>query len=142
MNWGKWIIVSFILFAAFIGVLVTVCMREDISLVSKNYYQDELAYEKQIQRINNTYQLKEKPTVIIDKHTLKIRFNQFSNMEHGLIKLFRPSDSKFDKQFVLQSTNSNEQQFDLAALPKGMYRAKMQWSMKNKDYYFEKVINL
>jgi hypothetical protein len=40
MNWGKWIIVSFVLFAGFIGTLVTVCVRQDISLVSKDYYKE------------------------------------------------------------------------------------------------------
>ena len=53
MNWGKWIIVSFVLFAAFIGILVVICVRQDISLVSKNYYQEELAYQQQIDRMNN-----------------------------------------------------------------------------------------
>jgi hypothetical protein len=41
----------FILFAAFIGTLVTVCLRQDISLVSKDYYKEELQYENQLTRL-------------------------------------------------------------------------------------------
>ena len=48
MNWGKSIVLSFILFAAFIGTLVTVCIRQDISLVSKDYYEEELQYDKSV----------------------------------------------------------------------------------------------
>ena len=59
MNWGKSIILAFVLFAGFIATLVVVCVREDISLVSKDYYKEELLYQDQIQRLNNASQLKE-----------------------------------------------------------------------------------
>jgi len=142
MNWGKGILLSFILFAVFIGVLVTLCMRQDISLVSKNYYQEELAYQQQIERLNNTSRLGEKPTMTVAGSVLEIQFNQFNNLEHGELKLFRPSDVRFDKQFILQTSSERAQRFDVSSLPKGMYRAKMKWSMKGKDYFIENIINL
>lgn len=68
MSIGHWIVVSFVLFAAFIGTLVAVCLREDISLVTKDYYQEELAYQDQIQRLNNVAELKEKPVIrVVDR---------------------------------------------------------------------------
>ena len=60
MNWGKSIVLAFILFAVFIGVLVFVCVREDVSLVSKNYYKDDLEYQSQIDRVRNTDELAKK----------------------------------------------------------------------------------
>jgi hypothetical protein len=42
MSWGKWIVVSFLLFAGFIATLVTICMKEDVGLVSSSYYDEEL----------------------------------------------------------------------------------------------------
>ena len=142
MNWGKWIIVSFVLFAAFIGILVIICVRQDISLVSKNYYQEELAYQQQIDRLNNTGRLGEKPTIAIAGQALEIRFSQFNNLEGGELKVFRPSDLRFDKQFVLHASAEKTQRFDIRSFPKGMYRVKMRWSMKGKEYYVENVIIL
>ncbi len=142
MNWGKWIIVSFILFAVFIGVLVTICMRQDINLVSKNYYQEELVYQQQIERLNNTNRLEEKPTMTVAGSVLEIQFNQFNDLKQGELKLFRPSDVRFDKLFILQTSSERAQRFDVSSLPKGMYRAKMKWSMKGKDYFIENIINL
>lgn len=142
MNWGKGIMISFILFAMFIGVLVTVCVREDVNLVSKNYYADELAYQDQIERINNTSQLQEKPDIKVAKGIIEVKFNQFSTMEKGEIKLFRPSDVRLDKQFTLQASDEGAQQFDVSSLPGGMYRLKMLWSMNGKEYYVEDVITL
>ncbi len=142
MNWGKWIVVSFIMFAVFIGVLVTVCVRQDVNLVSKNYYAEELAYQQQIERINNTLQLEEKPSFRVVDRIIEIQFNHFDILDKGELKLFRPSDVRLDKQFVLQASTATTQQFDTKSLASGMYRLKMQWSMKKKEYYIEEAINL
>ena len=48
MHYGKSIVVAFILFAMFIGTLVTVCIREDVNLVSPDYYEEELAHGQKI----------------------------------------------------------------------------------------------
>ena len=142
MNWGNWIVVSFILFTLFIGILSGICMREDISLVSKNYYQDELAYENQITRINNTAQLNEKPVIQVSDHILKIQFNTAYLPERGTVKLFRPSNPNLDKYFTFQSLTTTSKKFDLTSSPAGMYHVMIQWTMNGKDYYLDKMVNL
>ncbi len=141
MNWGKWIIVSFVLFAGFIGTLVTVCMREEVGLVSKDYYQEELAYQDQIIRISNTNQLEQKPVIQKTGNFIEITFEQFSEIENGALKLFRPSDAGMDRIFELK-TQGKKQIFPVDELKKGMYRARMQWTMNGKEYYMEEVINI
>jgi hypothetical protein len=139
MNFGKWIVVSFILFAIFIGTLVTLCVREDISLVSKDYYKEELTYQEQIQRLNNTEQLQQKPAISFDNIVgLTITWSESSSIEKGELKLFCPSNPKLDKQFEL--SHSTKQVFKLSMLKKGLYKAKLFWSMDGKEYYFEKEI--
>jgi len=142
MNWGKSIVVVFIFFAIFIGVLVAVCVREDISLVSKNYYEEELDYQKQIERLNNTAQLSKKPEIIVSNGTLQIFYQTDQALDKGVLKLFRPSDLRFDKQFELQSFSDPIHQFNIEGFPAGMYRARMEWSAEGKEYYLEQVINL
>jgi hypothetical protein len=139
MNWGKWIIASFILFAVFIATLVTVCMRQDISLVSKDYYKDELAYQEQITRISNTQTLAEKPSISMVSNGLKISFRQ--PIDRGEVKIFCPSDPKMDRTIQLK-LSGDEQLVDVHSLKRGMYRAKMFWSANSKDYFFEKIINI
>lgn len=142
MNWGKGIIISFVLFAVFIGVLVSVCLQQDISLVSKNYYQEELDYQHQIDRMNNTNGLVDRPTITVEGGSLKIQFNQFSDLERGEVKLFRPSDVRYDKLYILRSSPELTQRFDVGALPRGMYRAKMLWTMQGKEYFVENTVTL
>src|SRR6185369_10181200 len=104
MNWGKSIVVVFVLFALFIGVLVTVCIRQDISLVSPDYYRDELAYQTQIDRLNNTQQLEHKPSALFSGGFVEVNFKNLPSVERGELILFCPSDVRFDKKFLLQAT--------------------------------------
>ena len=141
MNWGKWIIVSFILFAAFIGTLVTVCVRQDISLVSKDYYKEELQYEKQLERLKNVDALEAKPVIRILEHgSIQIAFEGFRDMEKGELKLFRPSDADRDKIFSLTNATGTTLEFSTKDLNPGMYRAKLQWTAGGKEFYLEEVI--
>jgi len=141
MNWGKWIIVSFVLFAGFIGTLVGVCIRQDVNLVSKDYYKDELQYESQIQRIKNVSLLQSKPVItVLDKGVIQIAFARFNEIEKGELKLFRPSDPTNDRKYNVTTTSSLTQEFPTDNLNPGMYRAKMQWTMNGKEFYLEEVI--
>lgn len=138
MHFGKWIVVSFVLFALFIGALVTLCVREDISLVSKEYYKEELVYQEQLQRLNNAEQLQHKPVIELAGQELKIFFGENAKIEKGEMKLFCPSNATLDKQFNLKS--ASEQVFKMTALKKGLYKVKLLWSMHGKEYYYEQEI--
>jgi hypothetical protein len=141
MNWGKWIVVAFVLFAVFIGIIVAISMRQDINLVSKSYYQDELVYQEKLNRKNNTEQLKQKPEVDIVENTyLKVYFPEAKFIEQGEVQLFRPSSGKFDQRFKLTSAADSVQVFRVTNLIPGAYRVKLTWTMEGIDYYLEKVI--
>jgi hypothetical protein len=142
MNWGKWIAVSFILFALFIGVLVTICVRQDISLVAKDYYEQELDYQQQIDRSVNTDQLEFKPEITIVNNSMQVYYRDFGSIQTGELKLFRPSNAKSDRVFELKPTSDTLQVFDLSSQEKGMYKARLKWSMDNKEYYLEKMVYL
>ncbi|HEY3406293.1 MAG TPA: FixH family protein [Ohtaekwangia sp.] len=142
MNWGKSIILAFVLFAAFIATLVTVCVRQDVSLVSKEYYAEELVYQEQIARLENTNTLEQKPEISIDQNKhLQITFNRFDQVEKGELILFCPSDSRQDKKVKVTSSQQPVQIIPVNLAP-GMYKARFTWSMNEKEYYIEKVIQL
>ena len=139
MNIGKWIFLSFVFFAMFIGTLVTICVRQDIGLVSQDYYSEELVYEQQIQRLNNTAALTAMPEIQVVGRTLHVDFNQGEGVEGAALKLFCPSNEKLDRNFPMPSVLST-QVISLDVAQKGMYRARLQWKMHEKEFYWEKVI--
>jgi len=142
MSWGNWIIVAFVLFAAFIATLVTVCMKQDVSLVSRDYYKDELNYQEQIVRMNNVSQLQNKPVIEKSGDHLVLEFDQLRNIENGKMILFSPSDPHKDKAFPIVPANGTQQKFSIHDMAKGMYRARMQWAMHGKEYYLETLITI
>jgi hypothetical protein len=141
MNIGKWIVVAFVLFAAFITTLVIICVRQDVSLVSKNYYEEELAYQDQIQRINNTNALIQKPAITVVDHAVRIEFNPASRRDNVVLTLFCPANEKMDRRIHITS-DEPVQIFSLDERLRGMYRAKLHWKEDDKEYYWEEVIFL
>ena len=85
MNWGKAIVLTFVLFAGFIGIMVFWMHRERIDLVRDDYYQTEIGYQQQIDRMTNarhkkpmdmTYQATTQQLTVALPATLRKRFNE------------------------------------------------------------------
>lgn len=143
MNWGKSIIVAFILFGAFIGTLVTICARQDIHLVTRDYYREELDHQRQIDRIAHTAMLAEKPSIKVEEgNLLRIIYPDFSRVQKGALELFRSSDARMDKVYELKRTTELSQFFSTAGMNKGVYRAKLRWTMNGEEFFIEQVIHL
>ena len=140
MNWGKWIVLSFVIFAAFIITLVTICMKQDVGLVSSSYYKEELIYQQQMKRIENASTLNQPPSISVLNNSLVLKFSQMNEVDKGEITLYRPSNAQLDRVFTINNTASPEISFDLTDTPKGMYRAKFRWTMNGTEYYQEKTI--
>lgn len=141
MNWGKWIVVAFVLFASFIGTMITIMMKQDIGLVTKNYYAEDLAFQDQLERKQNTEQLELKPQVVIEQNQLlKVYFPAVSYVEEGEVKLIRPSSEKLDQRFTLLPSADSVQVFNLNPLTPGPYRVKLFWKAEGKEFYLEKLI--
>lgn len=140
MNFGKWIVVAFILFAVFIGTLVTVCVKQDVNLVSKDYYKEELAYQDQIERIARANHLVTRPRIAKIDGKLQVTFSDELKIQKGELKLFCPSNPKMDKDYSISAMDGNTQLFEITSLQPGMYKAKLLWTMEGKEYFVEEVI--
>lgn len=140
MNFGKWIFISFVLFAMFIGTLVVVCVRQDVSLVAPDYYKQELVFQNQIDRRNNANLLPVRPTFEIEQSKLTVVFSDFQKVANAELKLFRPSDEKLDQTFNLQPVSGSQQSVDLSSVQRGMYKVSLSWAMDEKEYFVEETL--
>lgn len=140
MNWGQSIVLAFVLFAVFIGSLVVVCLRQDVQLIAPDYYQQELVYQKQLERMNNANLLAVQPVLRVSTGWLSVEYAMMADTQQGTLELFRPSDERFDRNFKL--TGEVEQRLDVRSLPPGLYKARLRWTMQGKEYFLEEVIYL
>ncbi|GAB3946025.1 hypothetical protein GCM10028805_16090 [Spirosoma harenae] len=136
MNWGKSIILVFVLFASFIGTMVYRMTRQHIDLVSDNYYQNEIDFQQQIDRVNNarsaapvtiTYQADQQQVVFVLPITLL----------KGEITFYRPSDRQQDFRLTIAADHSIRQVVPTQSLAKGNWRVQFTWSDGQRDYYQE-----
>jgi hypothetical protein len=141
LNWGHKIAIVIVLFMGFILVMVFIMFQYDVDLVAKDYYKQEIAYEKELDKKRNFRDLKEKPSLQIshDKKTLELTFPQ--SMAEGEILFFRPGNVRKDFKIALQLQN-NKQTLAIDKLDKGLWRLKINWENAGEKYYWEEKVEL
>ncbi len=140
MNWGYSITFSFIAFGLFIGYMAVVSFQQSIDLVAEDYYQQEIAYQDHIDKVENTQGLSEKIVVKQYQNHLSITFPEAVKNISGQVVLFRPSDASLDKTFAVKPDAQNTQMIPTAILEKGMYKLKVDWNNGIKEFYTEETI--
>lgn len=142
MNWGKSIVLAFVLFAMLIITLVVKSMQHDVNLVAPDYYEEELAYQDQIDRIHNFNDLLEKPVIQKTSGQIILSFPSAlaGKMVTGEIHFFRPSDHSIDQKFKIQLNKNDSQVFSTTSFGKGLWKAKLRWESDSKEYFSEQRI--
>jgi nitrogen fixation protein FixH len=144
MNWGHKITISFILFAALVITMVIISMQQNVNLVAPNYYEEELAYQDQIDRIKNYEALSLKPSINKKGTQFQLSFptELAGEVKNGEIHFFRPSDAALDKKIILKLDTNNMQRISTASFRKGLWKVKLRWQSEKKEYYSESSLIL
>ncbi|EAY28254.1 FixH family protein [Microscilla marina] len=143
MNWGHKITGVIIVFVGMIMFMVVKAMRQDnIHLVSKDYYKEEIEYQKEINKLKNVQNLKEGFAFqYISKHqTFKLKFPK--NTTQGQVTFFRPANARKDFTVPVETGTDGIQLIPIAncKFDKGFWRVKINWQDAQKKYYVEKRI--
>jgi nitrogen fixation protein FixH len=139
MSWGTRIAILYGAFVAMIVFMVFRTMKENVDLVSPDYYQQELKFQEQIDRQNQSATLEQQPTVEVSATYVTVRFPAAIAAEDhsGTIRFYRPSDSSKDFATPLQLDSSGVQMVASDKFIKGFYEAQLTWSAGGKNYYNE-----
>lgn len=138
MNWGKGIIVALALFVGFILFLVITLMRQDVDLVSEDYYKQEIDYEARIQKEQNGLNSAAKIKIVDQKSFVIIQLPDSIALTNVLVNLKRPNDEKLDKSFKIEGTKTF--MLPKASLEKGKYDLTIEYTMNQKDCLLQQKI--
>jgi hypothetical protein len=135
-SWGKGIFIAYAGFAIAVIIMVTISMTKNVDLVAPNYYEKEIKYQGEIDRINNTNRLKEQVKFEISEPILILSFpaNSISSVITGDVVFYRPSDSKKDFKVNIKSDKQFRHSIDLSGIEKGLWKIKVIWNMDGTDY--------
>lgn len=144
MSWGKGIALTYIIFIAAVLILVAFSFTKEVNLVTDDYYEKEIKYEEQIEKLRNTEALSEKPLIIISGNNIEITFpSDFNPFDiAGDIHLYRPSDNRDDKKIQINPGSNLKQIISGEDLANGLWKIKLDWEAQNKKYFFEKIVIL
>jgi hypothetical protein len=142
-SWGTGILFVYLGFAAFMIGLVVLCIRQDdIFLVDKNYYIEELAYQTKINKINNTQRLAAPVMYILAKSELQIGYPAQARPTTGTVQFFRPSNGSLDKKYQAKANVAGLQFISINGLKSGLWRVKIDWESNGLNYYSERDLIL
>lgn len=137
MNWGKSIVLVFVLFAGFIGTLVYLMTRERIDLVRDDYYQDELTYQQHIDRVRQTVLHSAAIALHYQSHQQQICFCLPDSLRQATFTFYRPADRQADFRVDIGTRHATRRMVSTTGMAKGHWRVQMNWSDGHHDYYNE-----
>ena len=140
--WPYGIIAAFVLFLSGTIGLIVIAATHPQSLVSGNYYEQEIKYQG---RIDGAARAKQSgATVNFDAATRRMVVSlptaQTGLDLSGQIELYRPSSAGLDRQYQLQPDAEGRQSLDLAALPEGPWEIRVIWNVNGQEYFLGRKI--
>ncbi|GAB3020738.1 hypothetical protein GCM10027185_17480 [Spirosoma pulveris] len=142
MNWGKAIILVFVLFAGFIGTMVVRMSRQSIDLVRDDYYQDEMAYQQQIDRVANAREFDPAAYIQYQTERQQVKLRLPDSLQRGTLTLYCPADRKQDVRLPLTAATQVITVVPMQKRQRGLWRAQLAWSDGKREYYTERELIL
>jgi len=142
-NWGTKLAIFISVYVLGILIFVGFSTTQDINLVSKDYYPQEMKYQSQIDKIKNAHALKDKVLISHQDGTIQIQFP--ADMQAGVegsVVFYRPANSDKDLRSDIELDANGTQVFQTDRLLKGRYAVKLDWKHQGRAYYQEEAVYL
>ncbi len=140
LHWGHGLAIAlgcFILFILFL-IFIFPIGKQNADMISNNYYEEELEYQKIIDAKDNAAKLEQLPAYKATSEGMLITFPENIKTDENKVNfiLFRTDDSNLDvkKEIVLQH---NLFLIPKKVISKGSYTLKLKWTQNKKPYQID-----
>lgn len=142
-NWGTKLALWMAAFMLMIIVFVVLMMRENVSLVEKDYYPKGQSHQDLIDKKRNTGNVDELIRFEKTEQGLKLVFPDFFDKEaiRGNVHFYQRMDAGGDKIVALEHYDSVGFILPIEGL-NGRYIGRIDWEYEGVAYYSEKSITL
>lgn len=137
-TWGHGIALALASFIGFILYLIFIFPigKQNSDLVTENYYEDELEYQKVIDAKNNANSLAQKPFFAQLPYGIRIAFPK-ETVDAGQqvhFELYSTNNKEKDKKQNITIDSNNSFLIPKEMLSTGSYTLKVRWKKNNIDY--------
>jgi len=143
IGWGWKIAILYSGFVIMILCLVIAANHQHFDLVSKDYYEEEIAYQKVLDAGKNQSALSHPLNIHADGKSVTIDFpDEFkSKVLSGDIQFYAPVNAEWDRNFKINAQD-NSVTILRSALHDTRYTVKISCTVDGKNYYQESEILL
>ena len=142
--WPHAIIAWFVIFISALAAWITFAVRQNMDLVRADYYEDEVRFQKQLDRLNHTAALRGEVAINYDAAhrdlVLQLPAAHLTQRPVGRVEFYRPSNASLDFQLPLAVGATGLQHIDTSRLRGGLWKVRVQWTAAERDYFFEQAI--
>lgn len=144
MNWGNKLLLVFVLFGGMISYMVWQCILIPVDLVNKEYYRDELVYQRVVDGTKRANALSSSVRMQQEEDSIRLQWPE--EMKHtalkGSILFYCASDAAKDRRLSLQVDSTGRQMISTGVLMPGRYIVKIQWSEGEAEYFSEQPFTI
>lgn len=145
INWGTSIAVVYGIFALVMIFALIKSTGHDHSLVVEDYYDQDLKYQQQFEKMQHSRDLQEPVEIRLNNvdRAVEIQFPVSMQGLSGEVLFYNPVDKKLDyKVSVLPDQTSHKQVIPIDRLRPGKWKVKIDWKAAGQAFYDEKELIL
>jgi hypothetical protein len=145
MNWGTGLAAVYILFAVGTLGVVAFAVAQPADLVSADYYSRSLQHDSRMEAERNGRTIE--PLLMLavrpDRSAVELTVPPGPRTgAQGTVTLYRPSDAKADRTTPMALDPTGRQVVDVASLPSGVWRVRLEWTAGGTPYFVERMVRL
>ena len=144
--WPYAIIGWFLLFGSGMAAWVVVAVRNDPELVRPDYYEQEIAYQKQIDRLSRTVAMRGEVSVTYESAqgqvAVRLPAAHRTDKLTGSVHFYRPSNAKMDFELPLAFDGTGVQRVPTGKLQGGLWKVRVQWTNAGQEYFYDQSVVL
>ena len=143
-HWGIGITLVYVAFASTTVGFVAFAMRQQIDLVSADYYPQSLTYDARMAASARAEALGDTFSIAADTGSERLIVTWPTGMlvEAGRITLYRASDADADRQFTAAPDERGRQYVGVRALPRGAWIVRVEWTAGGHEFFAEERVML
>jgi hypothetical protein len=142
--WPYGIIATLVVFACGLAVIAVTAVRQNMDLVRNDYYEADLRYQTQIDRLNRTARLADETAIEFHaaERTIELRLpsGHGARQPSGRIQIYRPSDAALDRQVELATDTTGAQRIDAREMVSGLWKLKITWQVGGEEFFVDRVV--
>ena len=144
LHWGLGITLVYIAFAAGTVGVVTFAMRQQVDLVSADYYPQSLAHDARMAAVARAGELGDSFAVGTEtgSRNVIVKWPSGMRVEAGEITFYRASDARADRHFVVAPGARGRQVVPADDLRRGAWIVQVEWTAEGKSFLAERRLML